>query len=464
MSPRARSDAHLRARRWDVLVLGSALPGLVAAARLAMTGLRVLVAEEEASSSSLSLLREPFLLPGVFGDGIVDACLRELAVALIERRSLVQDEVAYQVLLPDARVDVGDPLRTAEEWVAWGLAKPEEALALVRELDRAARAEQESLMEADLVRRGLRALAVPGRSGNAHQRGLPEELGSAGDRLKRFLEVQARALAGQPPGELPPAARARLLGAGLAGAGSFQAAEDGLRALLRRRLRAVHVEFRTLSSPFRMVELGDHPGIARIGPDDVWLGRALVLNAPSSRIAAALRGWGEEPPPFLDGPLPGWRRLAIHLRALQEVVPDPLGRRAILVDESDAELPWVSLAMHPSRRGGRFAELVAAAVVPDDPGREDEMAARIEARVQAYFPFSEGRMKALARTPRPLWDDDAGVFEPVARGAWPQPLEIRATTRRPVYRLPREELAPLGVEGDLLLGWRAGDAIRADLS
>ena len=36
-----RATGDLRARRWDVLVLGGALPGLAAAVRLGMAGLRV---------------------------------------------------------------------------------------------------------------------------------------------------------------------------------------------------------------------------------------------------------------------------------------------------------------------------------------------------------------------------------------------------------------------------------------
>ena len=40
---------------------------------------------------------------------------------------------------------------------------------------------------------------------------------------------------------------------------------------------------------------------------------------------------------------------------------------------------------------------------------------------------------------------------------------IRISSRPPLYELPREALASLGVEGDVLLGWRAGDRIAADL-
>jgi flavin-dependent dehydrogenase len=57
-------DGRLWARRWDVLVLGSALPGLVAAVRLGMAGARVLVVGEEAAARTPPLLLEPFYAAG----------------------------------------------------------------------------------------------------------------------------------------------------------------------------------------------------------------------------------------------------------------------------------------------------------------------------------------------------------------------------------------------------------------
>ena len=46
-----------RTRRWDVLVLGSALPGMVAAIRLALRGARVLIVEEEVATENFAGLR-----------------------------------------------------------------------------------------------------------------------------------------------------------------------------------------------------------------------------------------------------------------------------------------------------------------------------------------------------------------------------------------------------------------------
>jgi hypothetical protein len=79
------------------------------------------------------------------------------------------------------------------------------------------------------------------------------------------------------------------------------------------------------------------------------------------------------------------------------------------------------------------------------------------------MPFAEGRIGRVAAAPAPLWDDDFALADPEAGGGWPGDVEIRATSRPPVYVLPREHTASLGFEGDLLLGWRAGDAIRSEL-
>jgi flavin-dependent dehydrogenase len=50
--PPIASAESFRVRRWDALVLGGALPGLVAAVRLAKRGARVLMLEEDRALSS----------------------------------------------------------------------------------------------------------------------------------------------------------------------------------------------------------------------------------------------------------------------------------------------------------------------------------------------------------------------------------------------------------------------------
>jgi hypothetical protein len=192
-------DGRLRARRWDVVVLGTALPGLVAAVRLGMAGARVLVVAEDAAAKTAPLLLEPFYLAGARAEGVLQQCLTALGVPPIERRGADRPELAYQVLLPGARIDVGLPARTQEEWVCWGLAKPELARDAVRGLESAAHAESEALLDATLVRRGVRRNPTrPGqpaaRPGGRHLRGLPAALSRPEPALARFLDVQVRAL------------------------------------------------------------------------------------------------------------------------------------------------------------------------------------------------------------------------------------------------------------------------------
>jgi len=464
----ARSSAGLRARRWDAVVLGGALPGLVAAARLGMEGLRVLVVEEDTAARGFAGLREPFFLPGTAAGGVLDACLRALTVPLIDRKKLETDPIAFQVVLPEARIDVGEPHVTAEEWVAWGLAKPEQARGAVRALQEAAAAERGAMLEAPVVRSGgLRGLARGGARPARHGRGLPLELASPPAALAPVLEAQVRALSNLAAAAPPPEARARLLGSALEGGAGFALADGFLRGLLRRRIQALFGEFRLLPGRFDLVAVGEHPGIAPQGGSDVWLGRALILNAPRALLARALPQEGAAPPEFLDAPPPTHRRVGLHLRAHRAVLPEAMARRVIRVGDPGLPLEGtnlVTIGIFPAGGASDAVDLAVASVVPapQDAAESARVEAELEAAARALLPFSEGRVVRGASS-QARWDDDAWLTDPGLGEGWPGEVEIRASSRPLVYALPRDGVASLGSEGDLLLGWRAGDAIRTEL-
>ena len=98
--PALEASASQRTRRWDAVVLGGALPGLIAAVRLGMRGARVLVLEEDVALAAFPGLREPFLMTGGDGNGVLATCLRALGVPLIDRRRLAPDASAYQLVYP----------------------------------------------------------------------------------------------------------------------------------------------------------------------------------------------------------------------------------------------------------------------------------------------------------------------------------------------------------------------------
>ena len=106
-------------------------------------------------------------------------------------------------------------------------------------------------------------------------------------------------------------------------------------------------------------------------------------------------------------------------------------------------------------------DLVARVVL--GPNLDAKQAARnVEVALRALMPFAGNSLVRQSHSP-PAWDDDDWLEERPAGSTWPGEAEIRVSSRPPVYRLDRPAVAGLGLEGDLLLGWRAGDTIGADL-
>jgi hypothetical protein len=479
--PAAETGPTTRTRRWDAVILGGALPGLVAAVRLGMRGARVLVVEEEAALQRFAGLREPFWMSGAHRDGVLGACLRALRVPLIDQRRIEPDPLAFQVVLPDARLDLGEPRLTVDEWVAWGLAKPESARALVRALADAAAGEREAMFQTPVVRmpRRLRrqgrqpaAAAEPAATRSdakpaRRSRGLPGELEDASPRLAYLLAAQTRAPSNLGVTASSAAARSRLLGAPLEGGAAVRGGNTWLRELLRRRIESLYGEFRTLPETFRLVSSNGQPGVA---PDaagesgEIWVGRAFLLNASPQALAAAVC---QEPvPEILQAPPVRRRRISLHLRVERDALPEGMASRVIVV--GDTALPpddtnVVSLRRFAPSGGSGRVDLVASAVVAADEADLAAREAEIEARVASLMPFVAGRL-ARVPGPEPRWDHDALLADPPPGAGWPAEVSLRLPTRQPIHQLDRAPLGGLGFEGDLLLGWRGGDAIAADLA
>jgi hypothetical protein len=454
----ASSEAY-RVRRWDVLMLGSALPGLIAAVRLGQRGLRVLVLEERAADGD-DFAREPFLLVDAESHGLLAECLRAMGIALIDQRRFVGEDVALQVCDAERRVDLGRTTHTADEWTSWGLASRDDARRYASALDDAAEAERASLLQSPALlrpaRRAREALAPVRRP--ASQRGWPRVFANAPPALRSLLDAPVRALSNLGDREPSPEARARLIGGLLRGGVAMSGGEGHLRGLLRRRITTLYGEFRVLDTGFRLVTVSNQPGIAVGGSKEIWTGRALLLNAPAAAIAAAV----EEPlPSAFDAPPIRWRRHTVHYHGPREQIPPSMADRVVWRDAESDE----SVALRVFRGRGRTAgfELLASAVVPThDADAERRAEARIEAALRDLLPFSEG---VLERRPLPSfrWDTDSLLADPIG-AAWPEEPELRLSARPAVYGLDRASVGGLGGEGEVWLGWRAGDAIAEELA
>ena len=461
-------EERLGARRWDAVLVGSGIASLVAAVRLGMAGHRVLVVEEDRARDVFPALREPFFLAGAREQGLLDLLLREITLPLIERRRIENERLALQVVGPELRLDVGEPGLCAQELVAWGLAKPDAAQAIVRSLAEAAEAERQAMLASPVVRAGRRlARARPGTHGS-HVRGLPAEAARPSPEVAEVLSAQVGALSNLATTQPSPEARSRLLGSLMSGAAGFGGEPPWLSGILRRRAEAVHVEFRSIAGGFEIVDNDGEPGILTEA-GQLWLGRVLVIAAPETALAQVVQG--DRWPIFLDASRPCRRRVALHLRCKTASLPEGMGRRVISLAPLDPSAPDdglgdVTVSLYASAASASV-EVVARALSPSDPRQLDDrdwvdLEDRLEERVRGIVPFAQ---KKLTRRPveRPIWDDDDWLEDPPPGQGWPAEVELRVNGRPPVYRLDRAGVAGLGLEGDLLLGWRGGDAIAAEL-
>lgn len=461
-----------RARRWDALILGSGLAALVAAARIGAAGSRVLIVEEGARATLPPALREPFFLAGLRDEGVLDACLKTLSVPLIDRRRIAPERLAFQIVADPVRIDVGSAAVTAEELVAWGLAKPDEAQSLVRELLESSRVERSVLLDSPVARVGRRAAGSRAPQIGHHRRGLPGVVRGLSGPIPPLLACQVRALSNLGASNPPPEAQARLLGVPLAGGAGFADGPPWLYDLLRKRVAAAYGDFRTLNGDFDLVSVSGQPGVRVRRTGEIWLGRSLVLAAAPSALrdhqsetgASAVNAPPQPVPAILARRATRAYRAAFLFAVPTSILPEGMGARLILPERGESE-PTTAVTAFPSQTHGARVDLVARAVVPDrDPERLAALRAGIAARLQHLMPFCRDRLLSID-VEMPRWDGDDGWLEDPAPGlGWPSEIDLRLSSRPSVYHLDRAAVAALGFEGDLLLGLRGGEAIAAELS
>ena len=461
--PALPASASLRTRRWDAVILGGALPGLAAGVVLAMRGARILVLEEAAATRRFPGLREPFVTTGAERGSVLGTCLRALGVPLIDRQRFAPVPLAYQIVLPDARLDFGEEGLAVDELVAWGLAKPESARGRLRQLAEEAKAAGEAMLEQPVLRASRLRRRPTRRGGSGWSQpagGAPRPLEDDAA-IRLALEASERTLSHLGRAEPTPMARARLRGLVLEGAPA-PSGDLSLRALMVRRIESLHGEFRALDEPFAVVNASGLPGIALEESNEVLSGRLLAINAPRPALADVL-AQDSIPDALRGSPVTG-RRQAIHLQIEPENLPEGMAARVIRVGRTDRPPTGtnvVSLRVFPPVPGDPDADLVASAVVEpeDDPER---CRARIAHEVSQLIPFSSDWLRGVDE-PEPRWDSDVPLLDPAPGEAWPEACDVRISSRPLVYSVERRALAGLGSEGDLLLGWRAGEAMASDL-
>ena len=105
----------------------------------------------------------------------------------------------------------------------------------------------------------------------------------------------------------------------------------------------------------------------------------------------------------------------------------------------------------------KWVDLVARSISLEGVD-ETEQEQRLVERVLALMPFHADQVERIA-VKQPRWDDDNWLEDPPHGACWPGELDLRVSTKLPIFMLDRSWVGGLGLEGDLLLGLRAGEIL-----
>jgi phytoene dehydrogenase-like protein len=461
---------------YDVVVIGGDLAATVAGAVLSHRGFRVLVAgvtpEERYAIGPYMLPRSPLAFVGLESPTL-KRLLGELNLVQLLRRRLEPNRPAYQLLLPNHRIDVGDDLaREVGRELPDALPAVEAIGARLAEVSSAV----EGILSQDLI------LPPDGfwdrRDANRVGARLPDD----DDDLQKPLPVDhpLRALTRLPAvfgadlAEIGAVATARVADLHRRGTFRIDGGRQGLRSLLLDRLKTHSGDVRPELQPEAIVlKRGRVAGVRFVGRPETIGCTHIIAGLGADTVAALLDG--EKPPKRLAEAAalkPAYWRYLLHLVAPLDALPDAFGRLAFAVREPNGDLDQGNaLALHLADGYGQHAVLSVEALARDpSPAALANLRTRVRAHLDDLLPFV-GRHLLAVHSPNdglaPELDergDAAGAPAPFApEPVWSMPGERalgicgvpHATGIKHLLLASRQVLPGLGLEGELAAGWGA---------
>ncbi len=487
-------------KHYDVVVLGTSLGALSAAALLARRSWRVLVLGQGYRPPSyvydgVTLARRPFTLLA-HASPAWGRILVELAQSQTFRRRVHALDPMLQILGARLRLDV--PPDAAEFGREIDREFPEVRRVvddLYAELART-NATADAAFERDVVwppggfwerRETSRVVAtlphLPGDGGGDFLAEFPRN-----HDYRAIIEVPARFASDAEA--LPPFAIARLHGAWTRGVVRLSGGEEELTEFLLERVRAYGGDARLGGRAAAIAQRGGRVTGVRIDGDDDTVGVQFVVSdlptlellqlaegfAPSRRVLAAM--------PRL---IPVAHRFVVTLAVGTRGLPSLLANESFLLPSAPltAKDPRCPIVHLQCTRDGDTATLVAEALLDDDALPLEKAREAVLAVVERFLPFIEQHYLVVdsPHDGRPLWDYRSGTRKLVDRALlragggslepeamtpkWrPEPACLEGLGGEPLrtpltnaFVVGRSALPALGQEGELLAAWSASRII-----
>jgi phytoene dehydrogenase-like protein len=448
---------------YDVVVLGSELAGLCAGGLLARRGFRVLVVRDPADDDAYqaeghTLYQRPLPIVGLDGPAW-KRVLAELNLAQSLRRRVQAQRPAYQVVLPNHRLDC-DLERVSAE-IERELPRDREALegffargeALSRVLDPLLTQDVTLPPDGFWERRELGRIRpqLPAPDGDV----LP---GAPPGGPARAFALAPAVLSSDldPPG---PVAALRIADVWRRGAFRLPGGRDVLRRLLEERVQTHSGEVTTQTVAELVIKRGRVAGMVT-QPRGETLGCGfLVAGMTTVRLCALL---GAQTPRRLTAAAEAMRpaawRYVQNLVVAAEGLPEGMGENVFVIGDPTRPLDEDNaLAIHPFEldAAGRTCLAVVALARSEEAPYLGALGERVRARlIQTVLPFLD---RHLVARHAPAEGEGARPMDPVYRAAEPGPLGVGATAHatglKNVFVVGRQTLPGLGLEGELAAAW-----------
>lgn len=476
---------------YDVIVLGDELAGLWAATLCARRGLRVLVAETPGTAPEKYTIG-PYVLPRAPLPFILEPSpafrrvVAELSFIQTVKRRLTSLRPAFQVVLPDARIDV------------WA-----DADAFARELDRELPRERAAIeafgARAQEISRVLdpvlgQDISIPpeGFWEKRELRYSDAKLPAEEDPLPGVApDHPARALVALPaafttaldPRALTLVPMARAFDLWRRAAARLEGGRDALRQMLIEKLRTQHAgELRTAVPAGIVMRWGKVQGVTLAGRGETLGANAVLCASPAADIVELFDDKAPKRLLQLAREIrPTAYRYVLHLVVAEAGVPEGIAPVVFACfDPSRPLLGDNALAIHVAPPDDEARVLVTVVANAPAPGPGEtlggvfaELRSRLRRRIEEILPFSSEHT-VLVHSPNetvppqgfetsdsiplfpaePLWTSSL----PAALGVGAAPYEIGIKN---VFAASTQNLPGLGLEGELAAAWCAARALCA---